>query len=289
MPGLEQGDANFGRWRTPVRGAPEVLGHVPVSCLAEEIATPGDGQIKALFTVAGNPVLVDAGGDRLDAALETLDCMISVDNWINETTRHAHVILPGLSALEQAHHDDLILGFAVRQRRRTTRRRSSRRTDRPQEWEILIRLAGACLGESANDVDVAIIDDGFFDVARVDAGLRRLDPCVRSTTTVGPSACSTSRCAPARSATATARTPSGLTLDELTQQPARHRPRPDGAAPRRDPHTPSGQVELAPAVHHGRPTAPRRPARSHHRTISCSPVAVTCVRTTRGCTTSRCW
>lgn len=163
MPGLEQGVANFGRWRTRVRGAPEVLGHVPVSCLAEEIATPGDGRIKALFTVAGNPVLSTPGGDRLDAALETLDCMISVDNWMNETTRHAHVILPGLSALEQAHHDDLILGFAVGSVANYSPPVFPR-TDRPQEWEILIRLAGACLGESANDVDVSAIDDGFFDV-----------------------------------------------------------------------------------------------------------------------------
>jgi anaerobic selenocysteine-containing dehydrogenase len=163
MPDLEQGVPNFGRWRTRVRGAPEVLGHVPVSCLAEEIATPGDGQIKALFTVAGNPVLSTPGGDRLDAALETLDCMISVDNWLNETTRHAHVILPGLSALEQAHHDDLILGFAVGSVANYSPPIFPR-TDRPQEWEILIRLAAACLGESANDVDVSIIDDGFFDV-----------------------------------------------------------------------------------------------------------------------------
>ena len=71
MPGLEGGVPNFGRWRTRVRGAPEVLGHVPVSCLAEEIATPGEGQIRALFTVAGNPVLSTPEGDRLDAALPT--------------------------------------------------------------------------------------------------------------------------------------------------------------------------------------------------------------------------
>ena len=71
------------------------------------------GQIRALFTVAGNPVLSTPGGDRLDAALAGLDCMISVDNWLNETTRHADVILPGLSPLEQPHHDDLIWNFAV--------------------------------------------------------------------------------------------------------------------------------------------------------------------------------
>ena len=113
IPGLEDGAPEFGRFRTRVRGAKEVLGQVPVSCLAEEIATPGEGQIKALITVAGNPVLSTPAGHTLDEALPNLDAMISVDLWLNETTRHADVILPGLSPLEQPHHDDLILNFAV--------------------------------------------------------------------------------------------------------------------------------------------------------------------------------
>ena len=164
MPGLEQGAPNFGRWRSRVRGAPEVFGHVPASCLAEEIATPGKGQIRALFTVAGNPVLSTPGGDRLDDALDGLDCMISIDNWINETTCHADVILPGLSALEQAHHDDLIWQFAVGSGANYSAPIFPPDDGRPHEWEILIRLAGVCLGQPAAEVDVAAIDDGFFDV-----------------------------------------------------------------------------------------------------------------------------
>ena len=171
MPGLEGGVANFGRWRTRVRGAPEVLGHVPVSCLAEEIATPDPGRIRALFTVAGNPVLSTPAGDRLDEALAGLDCMISVDNWLNETTRRAHVILPGLSALEQAHHDDLIWGFAVGSAAKYSAPIFPPTDGRPAEWEILIRLAGACLGQPASDVDVAAVDDGFFDVLASTQGL----------------------------------------------------------------------------------------------------------------------
>jgi anaerobic selenocysteine-containing dehydrogenase len=163
-PGLENGAPNFGRWRSRVRGAPEILGHVPASCLAEEIATPGAGQIRALFTVAGNPVLATPGGDRLDDALDGLECMISVDNWINETTRHADVILPGMSALEQAHHDDLIWQFAVGSGAKYSAPIFPPTDGRPHEWEILIRLAGLCLGQPAGEVDVAAIDDGFFDV-----------------------------------------------------------------------------------------------------------------------------
>ena len=113
IPGLEDGAPEFGRYRTRVRGAKEVLGQVPVSCLAEEIATPGEGQIKALITVAGNPVLSTPAGHKLDEVLPTLDAMIAVDLWLNETTRHADVILPAPSPLEQPHHDDLILNFAI--------------------------------------------------------------------------------------------------------------------------------------------------------------------------------
>ncbi|OBG77618.1 MULTISPECIES: molybdopterin-dependent oxidoreductase [unclassified Mycobacterium] len=170
LPGLEGGLADFGRWRTRVRGAKEVLGQAPVSCMAEEIATPGEGQLKALITVAGNPVLSTPGGDKLDEVLPKLDAMISVDLWLNETTRHADVILPGLSPLEQPHHDDLILLFAIH----SVANYSAPVFDpgeRPHEWEILIRLTGLCTGTPAEDVDVAAIDDGFFDYLAFTRGL----------------------------------------------------------------------------------------------------------------------
>lgn len=170
LPGLEDGAPEFGRWHTRVRGAKEVLGQVPVSCMVEEIATPGEGQLKALITVAGNPVLSSPGGDKLDEALPMLEAMISVDNWLNETTRHAHVLLPGLSPLEQPHHDDLVLQFAIR----SFANYSAPVFDpgeRPHEWEILIRLTGLCTGTPAEDVDVGAIDDGFFDYLAFTRGL----------------------------------------------------------------------------------------------------------------------
>jgi anaerobic selenocysteine-containing dehydrogenase len=162
LPGLEGGLPEFGRWHTRVRGAKEVLGQAPVSCMAEEIATPGEGQLKALITVAGNPVLSTPGGDKLDEVLPMLEAMISIDLWLNETTRHADVILPGLSPLEQPHHDDLILLFAIHSIANYSAPVFDP-GDRPHEWEILIRLTGLCTGTPAEDVDVAAIDDGFFD------------------------------------------------------------------------------------------------------------------------------
>jgi anaerobic selenocysteine-containing dehydrogenase len=150
----------FGRWRSRVRGAPEVLGQVPVSCLAEEIATPGEGQIRGLVTIAGNPVISAPDASRLDAALGGLDAMISVDNYLNETTRHAHVILPGLSALEQPHYDELIWSWASRSAGNYSPAIFPR-LDRPHEWEILARLGGLCAGMRNDDIDVGALDDGF--------------------------------------------------------------------------------------------------------------------------------
>jgi anaerobic selenocysteine-containing dehydrogenase len=151
----------FGRWRSRARGAPEVLGQVPISCLAEEIATPGEGQLRGLVTIAGNPVISAPDAARLDAALPSLECMISVDNWLNETTRHAHVILPGLSALEQPHYDELIWSWASRSAGNYSPALFPR-DDRPHEWEILARLGALCAGMRNDEIDVRALDDAFF-------------------------------------------------------------------------------------------------------------------------------
>ncbi|OBC09564.1 molybdopterin dinucleotide-binding protein [Mycobacterium sp. 852013-50091_SCH5140682] len=172
QPGLEGGKPEFGRWRTRVRGAKEVLGQAPVSCLAEEIVTPGDGQVRALITVAGNPVLSTPAGHKLGEALAGLDAMISIDNALNETTRHAHVILPGLSPFEQPHHDDLLLNNAVNSfANYSPPVFAPEDPDRPEEWEIMIRLTGLCTGTPAEDVEVTAIDDGWFDYLCFTQGL----------------------------------------------------------------------------------------------------------------------
>ena len=95
------------------------------------------GQIKALVTIAGNPVISAPDAARLDDALPMLECMISVDNYLNETTRHAHVILPGLSPLEQPHFDELIWGWAVRNGGQVLAADLPAATTGPHEWEIL--------------------------------------------------------------------------------------------------------------------------------------------------------
>jgi anaerobic selenocysteine-containing dehydrogenase len=103
-----------GRWHSRVRGLPEVLGELPAVTLVDEIETPGEGQVRALITVAGNPALSVPGGDRLGAALSTLDFMVSVDPYLNATTRHADVILPPPPPAEQSHYDVSFYHFSVR-------------------------------------------------------------------------------------------------------------------------------------------------------------------------------
>jgi anaerobic selenocysteine-containing dehydrogenase len=108
------GRGHYGKWHSRVRGLPEFGGELPVAALAEEIATPGDGQIKALLTVAGNPVLSTPNGPQLEGALDGLDFMVAIDIYLNETTRHADVILPPTVALEHDNYDLAFHALAVR-------------------------------------------------------------------------------------------------------------------------------------------------------------------------------
>ncbi len=106
--------AGEGRWRSRVRGLPECVGALPSAVIAEEMRTPGPGQIRGFICLAGNPVLSTPNGPRLDEALTGLDIMVSIDPYINETSRHAHFVLPPVSPLERPHFDLLFQGLAVR-------------------------------------------------------------------------------------------------------------------------------------------------------------------------------
>ncbi|MFC7361619.1 molybdopterin-dependent oxidoreductase [Nocardioides astragali] len=123
-------------WRSRVRGLPETGGELPVSALREEIETPGDGQVRALLTVAGNPVLSTPDGSRLDEALRGLDFMAAVDIYVNETTRHADVILPPTTSLERDHYDLVFHLLAVRNTARFTPAVFDKEPDQRHDWQI---------------------------------------------------------------------------------------------------------------------------------------------------------
>ncbi len=166
-PGTGRG-VSTARHKSRVSGAPEVFGELPLTCLAEEIETPGPGQIRAAITVAANPVLSAPNGARLAAALGTLDFMVSVDIYLNETTRHADVILPGCSPLEDMHYDAAFPQFGWRNAARASAAVFPRTPGQMAEWEILLALAAIASGRGAR-VDLAALDDELTaaDVQRV--------------------------------------------------------------------------------------------------------------------------
>lgn len=131
---------SFARWHSRVRQLPEFAGELPAAALAEEILTEGPGQIKAFVTMAGNPVLSTPNGRQLEQGLGSLEFMASIDFYINETTRHAHVILPPHSPLERSHYDLAFHLFGVRNTAKYSpplfRPGSGTRPD----WEILLEL-----------------------------------------------------------------------------------------------------------------------------------------------------
>jgi anaerobic selenocysteine-containing dehydrogenase len=133
---------HFDKGRSRVRGLPEFGGEWPASTLAEEIETDGPGQIRGLVTIAGNPVLSTPNGGRLDRALERLDFMLAVDPYRNETTRHAHLILPPPSPLERDHFDLILHALAVRNTARYSPALFTAPPDARQDWQILADLAG---------------------------------------------------------------------------------------------------------------------------------------------------
>jgi len=246
-PGRGKGIA-IGRRLSRVSRAPEVWGEFPMGCLAEEIATPGDGQIQAVISVATNPVLSAPNGPQLAAALGQLSLMVSVDIYLNETTRHADVILPGLSPLEDVHFDVALPQLAWRNTARFSPAVLPAPAGHPGEWQIMLRLLAIATGRGAA-ADLAALDDELTadDVRRTAgpaapavlaavAGLRGPERVLDLALRAGPYG---DRFGMA---------PGGLTLAALQAAPAGIDL---GALQPRIPEilrTPSGKIELAPPV-----------------------------------------
>ncbi|MFJ9077143.1 molybdopterin oxidoreductase family protein [Streptomyces sp. NPDC102278] len=147
----------LGRWHSRVSGHPEAKGELPTAALAEEIETPGEGRIRALIAIAANPVLSAPDGRRLDAALAGLDFMISVDPYLNETSRHAHVVLPPPPPSQSAHFDFAFNAFAVRNQARYSPPAVPLEEGRMDECEVHARLILAVSGLHGASPDV--LDD----------------------------------------------------------------------------------------------------------------------------------
>ncbi|QYG92688.1 molybdopterin-dependent oxidoreductase [Iamia sp. SCSIO 61187] len=254
-PGVGRG-LRLGSRHSRVRGLAESLGELPVSCLAEEIDTPGEGQIRALVTIAGNPVCSTPNSERLDAALDGLDAMVSVDIYINETTRHADVILPVPSALEKPHYDLALLQLAIRNVANWSEPILRRDEGTPDEWEVLSRLALVLQGMAAT-ADPAVVEGLVLDALLAGAVGDEHGP-VHGRDPAELKAALGDEPGPARILDLMLRVgpygdafgdrPDGLTLERLREAP--HGIDLGPLAPRLPEvlRTPSGKVELAPDV-----------------------------------------
>lgn len=171
------GRGSLGRHRTRVRALPGFGGELPSAALAEEIDTPGAGQVRALLTIAGNPVLSTPNGGRLDRALPSLQFMAAVDFHVNETTRHAHVILPPTGPLERDHYDLVFNTLAVRNVAKFSPAVFARAGDQRHDWEILsaltARVAGGPLGRRVRTRAVAALSRRLGPRRLLDLALRR--------------------------------------------------------------------------------------------------------------------
>ncbi len=247
---------SVGRGQSRVSGHPEVMGEYPVSVLAEEIVAPGEGQIRALVTVAGNPVLSTPNSDRLAEALDELDFMVSIDLYLNETTRHADVILPPPSQLQRSHYDLLLLQFAVRNVANYSPAVLPLDEGQPDEWEIIAKLTSIAQGLGA-DVDASVADDFAIDALVRGAVKGEHSPVAgRDADELLAELAASGRKGPERMLDFMLRTgpfgdgfgadPDGTSLDDLLARP---HGRDFGALVPRIPEvlrTPSGKIEVAP-------------------------------------------
>jgi len=145
------------RWRSRVRDFPEALGELPASTMAEEIDTPGEGRLRAMITIGGNPILSSPNGERLEQAFRSLDFMVSVDAYLNETTRLADVVLPTPPPLHRSHYDFAFYQLSVRNIANYSPPLVSMPEGMLDEWEVLLKLSLIFAGQPPetpiNDLD----------------------------------------------------------------------------------------------------------------------------------------
>jgi anaerobic selenocysteine-containing dehydrogenase len=254
-PGTGKG-LRLGRWASRVRGLPEAFGELPVVCLAEEIETEGEGQVRALVTIAGNPVVSTPDSERLGRAIEGLDFMVSLDIYVNETTRHADVVLPGPSPLARSHYDLALYQLAVRNVANYSPPAMEPEPDHEPEWRSLLRLTAIVAGQGA-DADIDALDSFVIDALIQRAVADEQSPAAgRDPAEVREALDASGRVGPDRALDLFLRSgsygdgfgarPDGLSLDVLEQNP--HGVDLGPLQPRVPEvlRTPSGKIELAP-------------------------------------------
>lgn len=162
---------SFNRRQSRVQKLPDFAGEYPVATLADEILTEGDGQIKAMVTIAGNPVLSTPNGKQLEEAFESLDFMVAIDIYLNETSKHAHIILPTTTGLETAHYDLIFHQLAVRNTTKYNEALYKRSGNQRHDWEILTALTEKITGQKNSATPEMMLDYMFSNSPYKDRGI----------------------------------------------------------------------------------------------------------------------
>ena len=161
MTGIQGKVGNFDRYRSRVHNLPEYSGELPVATLADEILTEGDGQIKMFICTAGNPVLSTPNGKKLEKALEKLEFMVSIDIYLNETSKYADIILPSTNGLETSHYDLVFHQLAIRNTTKLSEILFEKNKNQKHDWQILNELTERITGKKNNLTPHMMLDNMF--------------------------------------------------------------------------------------------------------------------------------
>ena len=161
MTGIQGKVGNFDRYRSRVHNLPEYSGELPVATLADEILTEGEGQIKMFICTAGNPVLSAPNGKKLEKALEKLDFMVSIDIYLNETSKYANIILPTTNGLETLHYDLVFHQLAIRNTAKLSEVLFEKDENQKHDWQILNELTER-ITEKKNSLTPEMMLDNMF-------------------------------------------------------------------------------------------------------------------------------
>ena len=161
MTGIQGKVGNFDRYRSRVHNLPEYSGELPVATLADEILTEGEGQIKMFICTAGNPVLSAPNGKKMEKALEKLDFMVSIDIYLNETSKYANIILPTTNGLETLHYDLVFHQLAIRNTAKLSEVLFEKDENQKHDWEILNELTER-ITEKKNSLTPEMMLDNMF-------------------------------------------------------------------------------------------------------------------------------
>ncbi len=154
---FEDGVPPFDRWQSRVNGYPELSGVLPTAAIADEILTAGPGQVRAFITMAGNPVLSHPNGGRLVEAFESVEFMLSIAIYLNETTRHADVILPSPPEATHSSFHFFYIPFMVRKIAKWTAPIFPLEPDQLNDWDIFLELVARLEGISLGEVEERLV------------------------------------------------------------------------------------------------------------------------------------